>query len=223
MLKSFNEKHILTKKDCNLLITSITLSNPKFYSMTLVIDNLLKVEAFNLENSLFFMTTIQFVPDEKIISAVTQNVFLNRQVYFPVSFTKFYKETSNVVKNETAERRDPLRVVNKGGSFDIYSYDDCAFYLSDYKMARRRQLSDGSSIGENHDGSDIYDLFLKNSNLNILRAVEARLVKNWYLKPCLNSLSNVVGYNSTNEFLCEKRNAHVLGPRDEVNYNIFDN
>jgi hypothetical protein len=182
--------------------SSITTSSSRILQAELNINN----ETLYLSESYRQLSAMEVVSQKLPLDALIlitppgidfQSEFLNRvrlntikehQVYFPIAF---YQYNPNVV-NEESRYIDEVDIHKTFGYFNVYSFEFVSFYNYDYNTTRYSYLDSIIPLNSTKKANfktinlpdyclDLYELFITNRNLHILRASDQALKYRWYL------------------------------------------
>lgn len=182
--------------------SSITTSSSRILQAEVTINN----ETLYLSESYRQLSAIEIVsqklPLEELILITPpgidfQSEFLNRvrlntikehQVYFPIAF---YQYNPNVV-NEESRYIDEVDIHKTFGYFNVYSFEFVSFFNYDYNNTRYLFLDSILSLNSTKKINlktvnlgdyclDLYELFITNKKIHILRAPDLALKYRWFL------------------------------------------
>uniref|UniRef100_A0A8B9CR51 Hexosyltransferase n=1 Tax=Anser brachyrhynchus TaxID=132585 RepID=A0A8B9CR51_9AVES len=109
-----------------------------------------------------------------------------------------------------------LDLLRDAGRFDRDVFHEACFYNADYMAARTRMASD---VQENEDileTLDIYDMFIKYSNLHVFRAVEPALLQRYRHQACNPRLSEEIYHR------CVQSSLEGVGSRSQLAMVLFE-
>lgn len=144
--------------------------------------------------------------DIDYLNRVRMNTVPSVQVFFPISYWQ-YKQ--NLVYEQYPY---PLGIElgQKYGHFDVESYEQSSFYMSDYTSSRKHVSSmDAKKMS-------LIDIFIKNQNLHIFRAAEPSLRIRWRM------IDNCQTRSFDDQARCEKRKWESLASRSQLAKAVFD-
>lgn len=131
------------------------------------------------DDTLLLVTRHSSHISNEFLNRVRMNTILNWQVFSAIPFTQYHPET---VPDQEAYRK--LEVNRNIGHFDNYDFGHISFYVGDY-MAARKSVAETIPLIRNEKDLKrdhpeeydygIYGLFLRASNLHVLRAAEPSL------------------------------------------------
>lgn len=166
--------------------------------------------------SLFFLTSVNAILDEEFLNRCRMNAVQGWQAFFPVPFSSYNPEI--VYKGQPLPKEIEIKPSN--GHFDLYSFDEICFYNADY-MSARNKLTDAmgntqeSATRDPMDSLDIFNLFVKYSELHVFRAVEPQLKRLYAHRHC--------SVRSGDDLFkkCERSNAEGLASRTQLAMELF--
>ncbi|KFO52739.1 Chondroitin sulfate synthase 2, partial [Corvus brachyrhynchos] len=109
-----------------------------------------------------------------------------------------------------------LDLLRDMGRFDRDVFHEACFYNADYMAARTRMAGD---VQENEDileTLDIYDMFIKYSNLHVFRAVEPALLQRYRHQACNPRLSEDIYHR------CVQSSLEGIGSRSQLAMVLFE-
>ncbi|XP_010213652.1 PREDICTED: chondroitin sulfate synthase 2 [Tinamus guttatus] len=138
--------------------------------------------------------------------------FVAGQVFFPIHFQGYNPAIAyhNQVPPAT------LDLLRDAGRFDRDVFHEACFYNADYMAARTRMAGD---VQENEDileTLDIYDMFIKYSNLHVFRAVEPALLQRYRHQACNPRLSEEIYHR------CVQSSLEGVGSRSQLAMVLFE-
>ncbi|KGL77720.1 Chondroitin sulfate synthase 2, partial [Tinamus guttatus] len=133
-------------------------------------------------------------------------------VFFPIHFQGYNPAIAyhNQVPPAT------LDLLRDAGRFDRDVFHEACFYNADYMAARTRMAGD---VQENEDileTLDIYDMFIKYSNLHVFRAVEPALLQRYRHQACNPRLSEEIYHR------CVQSSLEGVGSRSQLAMVLFE-
>ncbi|XP_045106284.1 chondroitin sulfate synthase 2-like [Portunus trituberculatus] len=157
------------------------------------------------------------------LNRVRMNTILNWQVFSPVPFTQYHPDT--VSDTESYAKMD----VNKNnGRFDAYNFDHISFYIGDF-LAARRAMAESIPIIRNEkelrldrpqeQEFGLYGLFVRGSDLHVLRAPEAGLKLGYREVGCAKRAAN---QSERLNGLCRLQEGQSYGLRSELSKLVLD-
>ncbi|XP_020655867.3 chondroitin sulfate glucuronyltransferase [Pogona vitticeps] len=140
-------------------------------------------------DTLFFLASVWTEISGEVLNRCRMNAIGSWQAFFPIHFQEF-----NPV---LTYRRDPAAAASTSGTdflrdghFDRHAFAEACFYNSDYMAARSRLAADAALDREEAlEDLEVFDLFLRYSQLHLFRAVEPGLVQKYVLQSCNPRLS----------------------------------
>ncbi|XP_009988900.1 PREDICTED: chondroitin sulfate synthase 2 [Tauraco erythrolophus] len=109
-----------------------------------------------------------------------------------------------------------LDLLRDAGRFDRDVFHEACFYNADYMAARTQMAGD---VQENEDileTLDIYDMFIKYSNLHVFRAVEPTLLQRYRHQTCNPRLSEEIYHR------CMQSSLEGVGSRSQLAMVLFE-
>jgi hypothetical protein len=179
----------LTTSSSRILQADISISNYTLY----LNENYRQVQTMEMLTSklspdaLIFLTPPGVEFQLEFLNRVRLNTIKSHQVFVPIAF---YQYNPNIIyeKKPFPEEID----INKNvGYFNIYSYDFVTFYNHDYINTRnsfienvlgfknKTKIPASFSLADYVD--DLYELFVSNEALHVIRATDAALKYRWHL------------------------------------------
>ncbi|KAG0725180.1 Chondroitin sulfate synthase 2 [Chionoecetes opilio] len=157
------------------------------------------------------------------LNRVRMNTILNWQVFSPVPFTLYHPDT--VANTDTYARMD----INKiNGRFDAYNFNHLSFYVGDF-LAARRSVAETVPVIKNEkelrldrpqeQEFGLYGLFVRGSDLHVLRAPEAGLKLGYREVGCAKKAATQSSYRSRQ---CGLQEGQSYGLRDELSKLVLD-
>ncbi|XP_068602509.1 chondroitin sulfate synthase 2 [Brachionichthys hirsutus] len=163
-------------------------------------------------DTLFLLASVNTNTNTEFLNRCRMNSINNWQVFFPIHFQD-YKHDVVYHKHQLPVAADLIKDV---GHFDRRSYDEACFYNSDYMTTRTRMVAD---VQENEDlleSLDIFEMFVKYSDLHVFRAVEPALHQKYIYRACNPRLSEEIYHR------CVQSNLEGLGSRSQLAALLFD-
>ncbi|XP_009319890.1 PREDICTED: chondroitin sulfate synthase 2 [Pygoscelis adeliae] len=160
-------------------------------------------------DTLFFVAG---VGTEVTVDFLNHDTINNWQVFFPIHFQGYNPAIAyhNQVPPTT------LDLLRDAGHFDRDVFHEACFYNADYMAARTRMAGD---VQENEDileTLDIYDMFIKYSNLHVFRAVEPALLQRYRHQACNPRLSEEIYHR------CVQSSLEGVGSRSQLAMVLFE-
>uniref|UniRef100_A0A0P4W3X9 Hexosyltransferase n=1 Tax=Scylla olivacea TaxID=85551 RepID=A0A0P4W3X9_SCYOL len=157
------------------------------------------------------------------LNRVRMNTILNWQVFSPVPFTQYHPDT--VTDTESYAKMD----INKNnGRFDAYNFDHISFYIGDF-LSARRAVAESIPIIRNEkelkldqpqeQEFGLYGLFVRGSDLHVLRAPEAGLKLGYREVGCAKKASNQSEHLNG---LCRLQEGQSYGLRSDLSKLVLD-
>ncbi|XP_073711159.1 chondroitin sulfate synthase 2 [Misgurnus anguillicaudatus] len=163
-------------------------------------------------DTLFFIATVQTNINSEFLNRCRMNSINNWQVFFPIHFQYFNPS----IAYHNQPRPNTADLIKETGHFDRSSFNEACFYNSDYMAARTRMSSDVQENEEILESLDIYDMFIKYSNLHVFRAVEPALHEKYSYQPCNPRLSEDIYQR------CVQSTLDSLGSRSQLAMLLFE-
>ncbi|XP_074001577.1 chondroitin sulfate synthase 2 isoform X3 [Numenius arquata] len=163
-------------------------------------------------DTLFFVAGVGTEVTVDFLNRCRMNTINNWQVFFPIHFQGYNPAIAyhNQVPPPT------LDLLRDAGRFDRDVFHEACFYNADYMAARTRMASD---VQENEDileTLDIYDMFIKYSNLHVFRAVEPALLQRYRHQACNPRLSEEIYHR------CMQSSLEGVGSRSQLAMVLFE-
>ena len=155
--------------------TSIQSSNPTQFTIMDAISKKFPPESLLLLCTTGMQLSIDF------LNRVRMNTILGWQVFFPIGFWGY---KPNLVYTEKPYP-STVEITHSTGHFDDNLYDHASFYNADYISARKEMVNRPPT--GNQKVNDLYDMFLKNHEVHVFRAVEPALVIHYTARACTPS------------------------------------
>ncbi|KFO72186.1 Chondroitin sulfate synthase 2, partial [Cuculus canorus] len=163
-------------------------------------------------DTLFFVAGVGTEVTIDFLNRCRMNTINNWQVFFPIHFQGYNPAIAyhNQVPPAT------LDLLRDAGRFDRDVFHEACFYNADYMAARTRMAGD---VQENEDileTLDIYDMFIKYSNLHVFRAVEPALLQRYRHQACNPRLSEEIYHR------CVQSSLEGVGSRSHLAMVLFE-
>ncbi|XP_054031303.1 chondroitin sulfate synthase 2 isoform X2 [Dryobates pubescens] len=163
-------------------------------------------------DTLFFVAGVGTEVTVDFLNRCRMNTINNWQVFFPIHFQGYNPAIAyhNQVPPAT------LDLLRDAGRFDRDVFHEACFYNADYMAARTRMVGD---VQENEDileTLDIYDMFIKYSNLHVFRAVEPALLQHYRHQACNPRLSEEIYHR------CVQSSLEGVGSRSQLAMVLFE-
>ncbi|XP_050729542.1 chondroitin sulfate synthase 2-like [Eriocheir sinensis] len=157
------------------------------------------------------------------LNRVRMNTILNWQVFSPVPFTQYHPEL--VTTKESYAKMD----LNKSnGRFDAYNFDHLSFYVADY-VAARHTMAETVPIVRNEkelrldhpqeQEFGLYGLFVRGSDLHVLRAPEAGLKLGYREVGCAKKAER---QSERLNLMCQLQEGQSYGQRTELSKLVLE-
>ena len=157
------------------------------------------------DNSLILTCTMGMQLNQEMLNRVRINTVAGWQVFFPVGFWQF---KPNLIYDKKPYPTE-IEFNSKAGHYDVLSYEHGSFYNSDYKAAR------SSLTPAQLANCDVYEMFVKNGNIHLFRAVEPEF-KHFYMQLECKPSSPTALYER-----CMERKSLNLATRAQLAKRIF--
>jgi len=203
--------------------SSITTSSSRITQTNMPVkDVTLYYSEGYLQLSAVELLSPKLAPDTLIMVAPPgidfQSEFLNRvrlntikanQIFFPVAFYQY----NPVIINESPKQPDEIEINKNVGYFNIYSYEFASFYIKDFITTRADYMKNHGIKSQQIADSvlDLYELFVANKNLHLLRAPDQALKCRWMLIRNCEKRRNADEINR-----CQLQIEHGLGNRAQL-------
>ncbi|XP_006006955.1 chondroitin sulfate glucuronyltransferase [Latimeria chalumnae] len=161
-------------------------------------------------DTLFFISSVWTEVNTEFLNRCRMNAISNWQVFFPIHFQEF--NPSLAYRDQQSSSSEFLR----DGHFDRYVFEEACFYNADYMTARTKMAADILDNDEILESMEVYDVFIKYSNLHIFRAVEPALVQKYVHHACNPRLSEEVYHR------CILSNLEGLASRSHLGMALFE-
>ncbi|KFV63377.1 Chondroitin sulfate synthase 2, partial [Dryobates pubescens] len=148
----------------------------------------------------------------KVMDIISKKHPVDTLFFFPIHFQGYNPAIAyhNQVPPAT------LDLLRDAGRFDRDVFHEACFYNADYMAARTRMVGD---VQENEDileTLDIYDMFIKYSNLHVFRAVEPALLQHYRHQACNPRLSEEIYHR------CVQSSLEGVGSRSQLAMVLFE-
>ncbi|KAM9851051.1 chondroitin sulfate synthase 2 [Aulostomus maculatus] len=163
-------------------------------------------------DTLFFLASVKTNINTEFLNRCRMNAINNWQVFFPIHFQDFNPD----IAYHNQEPPATIDLVKDAGQFDRWSFDEACFYNSDYMAAHTRMSADVQENDEILETLDIYDMFVKYSDLHVFRAVEPALHQQYHYKICNPRASEDIYHR------CVQSNLEGLGSRSQFAMLLFE-
>lgn len=163
-------------------------------------------------DSLFFLANVHTNVNSEFLNRCRMNSINNWQVFFPIHFQDFNPDVAYHNQQQPAT----VDLIRDAGHFDRRSFEEACFYNSDYMATRTRMVADVQENEEILETLDIFDMFLKYSDLHVFRAVEPALHQQYSYQACNPRLSEDIYHR------CVQSNLEGLGSRAQLAMLLFE-
>ena len=179
----------LTTSTSRILQTEIAISNYTLY----LNENYRQLQAIEMLSRKLSPDTLIFVAPPGVefqidfLNRIRLNTIKSHQVFVPIGF---YQYSPNIVY-EKKPFPDEVEINKNVGYFNTYSYDFVSFYNYDYVNTRDNYIE--NILGFKNKTKlpktfiladyvlDLYELFVTNQTLHIIRATDSSLKYRWHL------------------------------------------
>ncbi|XP_061774313.1 chondroitin sulfate synthase 2 [Nerophis ophidion] len=163
-------------------------------------------------DTLFLLANINMNVNTEFMNRCRMNSINNWQVFFPIHFQNYNPD----VAYHDQPRPTKVDLIKDSGHFDRWSFDEACFYNSDYMATRTKMAADVQENEEILETLDMYDMFVKYSDLHVFRAVEPALHQEYHYKACNPRLSEDIYHR------CVQSNLEGLGSRSQLTVLQFE-
>ncbi|XP_041118027.1 chondroitin sulfate synthase 2-like [Polyodon spathula] len=163
-------------------------------------------------DTLFFVTNVNTNVNSEFLNRCRMNTINNWQVFFPVHFQDYNPD----IAYHNQQPPPTIDLIKDAGHFDRDVFDEACFYNSDYMAARTKMFADVQENEEILEALDVYDMFIKYSNLHVFRAVEPALHQKYRHKVCNPRLGEEIYHR------CIQSNLEGLGSRSQLAMLLFE-
>lgn len=163
-------------------------------------------------DTLFFIATVKTNVNFEFLNRCRMNSINSWQVFFPIHF-QYYNPN---IAYHNQPHPNTADLVKEAGHFDRSSFSEACFYNADYMASRTRMSLDVQENEELLESLDIYDMFVKYSNLHVFRAVESALHEKYSYQPCNPRLSEDIYQR------CVQSMLDSLGSRSQLAMLLFE-
>ncbi|CAH1237799.1 CHPF2 [Branchiostoma lanceolatum] len=163
-------------------------------------------------DALFLLVTVTDELTIEFLNRCRMNTIAGWQAFFPIHFAQYSPELVYDTKPYPAT----VEFGREFGHFDVHAFDEACFYNSDYMTTRtelQKQRKDNEDVSETYN---LYEMFLKHSNLHVFRAVEPDLRQRYMPRTCNPHLSEDL-YHS-----CLVSQAEGLASKEQLAKLIFE-
>lgn len=164
-------------------------------------------------DTLFFLASVWTEVNTDALNRCRMNAISSWQAFFPVHFQEFnpmlaFRGEQVAASSSTDFLRD--------GHFDRHVFAEACFYNADYMAARTRLAADVMDREEALEELEVFDVFLRYSELHLFRAVEPALVQKYVLRSCSPRLSEELYHH------CVLSNLKGLASRSHLAVALFE-
>ena len=161
--------------------------------------------------------------DAEFLNRVRLNTIQNSQVFFPIAFSEFMP---NIIYPAAAAHPDKINLNKMTGYYNTYSFQFVSFYNSDYIKSRAKfvleNLNESQLLNNNIDlanhETDLYRIFVANTNLHLMRATDQDFKCRWDLiKNCDKQRTN------EEQELCRYQKEQGLGTKAQLAMFLINN
>ncbi|XP_069083300.1 chondroitin sulfate synthase 2 [Pleurodeles waltl] len=163
-------------------------------------------------DTLFFVAGVNSEVNSEFLNRCRMNTINSWQVFFPIHFQGY----NPTVAYHGQQHPSNIELVRDAGRFDRDVFDEACFYNADYMAARTKMATDVQENEEILETLDIYDMFVKYSNLHVFRAVEPALLQKYRQRTCNPRLSEEIYHR------CVQSNLEGLGSRSQLAMLLFE-
>nr|XP_056713757.1 chondroitin sulfate glucuronyltransferase [Euleptes europaea] len=166
-------------------------------------------------DTLFFLVSVWTEVTGEVLNHCRMNAIGNWQVFFPVHFQEFSPVLTYRGEQAAASSSSGTDFL-RDGHFDRHPFAEACFYNSDYMAARTKLAADILDRDEVLEGLEVFDVFLRYSDLHLFRAVEPGLVQKYVLRSCDPRLSEELYHH------CVLSNLEGLASRSHLAMALFE-
>ncbi|XP_034982562.1 chondroitin sulfate synthase 2 [Zootoca vivipara] len=164
-------------------------------------------------DTLFFVAGVGTEVTAEFLNRCRMNTINSWQVFFPIHFQGY---NPTIAFHNQPPPLSGLDLVRDAGHFDRDAFSEACFYNADYMAARTRMATDAQDNEDILETLDIYDLFVKYSNLHVFRAVEPALLQRYRPHGCNPRLSEEQYHR------CVQSSLEGLGSRAQLAMVLFE-
>lgn len=164
-------------------------------------------------DTLFFVAGVSTEVTTEFLNRCRMNTINSWQVFFPIHFQGY---NPTIAFHNQPSPLSGLDLVRDAGHFDRDAFNEACFYNADYMAARTRMAADAQDNEDILETMDIYDLFVKYSNLHVFRAVEPALLQHYRPHSCNPRLSEEQYHR------CMQSSLEGLGSRAQLAMVLFE-
>ncbi|XP_062972875.1 chondroitin sulfate synthase 2 [Elgaria multicarinata webbii] len=164
-------------------------------------------------DTLFFVAGVSTEVTTEFLNRCRMNTINSWQVFFPIHFQGY---NPTIAFHNQPSSLSSLDLVRDAGHFDRDAFSEACFYNADYMAARTRMAADAQDNEDILETMDIYDLFVKYSNLHVFRAVEPALLQRHRPHSCNPRLSEEQYHR------CVQSSLEGLGSRAQLAMVLFE-
>ncbi|KAL8164762.1 UNVERIFIED_CONTAM: Chondroitin sulfate glucuronyltransferase [Gekko kuhli] len=166
-------------------------------------------------DTLFFMVSVWTEVAGEVLNRCRMNAISSWQVFFPAHFQEF-NPVLTYRGEQAASSASSATDFLRDGHFDRHVFTEACFYNADYMAARTKLAADILDREEALEGLEVFDLFLRYSELHLFRAVEPGLVQKHVLRSCDPRLSEELYHH------CVLSNLEGLASRAHLALALFE-
>ncbi|XP_050825615.1 chondroitin sulfate synthase 2 isoform X2 [Gopherus flavomarginatus] len=163
-------------------------------------------------DTLFFVASVDTEVTTDFLNRCRMNTINSWQVFFPIHFQGY----NPAIAYHSQAPPAALDLVRDAGRFDRDIFHEACFYNADYMAARTRMAGDAQENEDILETVDIYDMFIKYSNLHVFRAMEPALLQRYRQHVCNPRLSEEIYHR------CMQSNLEGLGSRSQLAMVLFE-
>ncbi|XP_074926438.1 chondroitin sulfate synthase 2 isoform X2 [Chelonoidis abingdonii] len=163
-------------------------------------------------DTLFFVASVDTEVTTDFLNRCRMNTINSWQVFFPIHFQGY----NPAIAYHNQVPPAALDLMRDAGRFDRDIFHEACFYNADYMAARTRMAGDAQENEDILETLDIYDMFIKYSNLHVFRAMEPALLQRYRQHVCNPRLSEEIYHR------CMQSNLEGLGSRSQLAMVLFE-
>ncbi|MGH0139908.1 UNVERIFIED_CONTAM: hypothetical protein FKN15_004104 [Acipenser sinensis] len=160
------------------------------------------------------LSDVEIIPMPYVTEATRVHIILAVTVHDRDYVNQFLEVYATNFHNQ--QPPPTIDLIKDAGHFDRDVFDEACFYNSDYMAARTKMFADVQENEEILEALDVYDMFIKYSNLHIFRAVEPALHQKYRHKVCNPRLGEEIYHR------CVQSNLEGLGSRSQLAMLLFE-
>ncbi|KAF7235596.1 Chondroitin sulfate glucuronyltransferase [Varanus komodoensis] len=165
-------------------------------------------------DTLFLLASVWTEVSVEVLNRCRMNAISNWQAFFPVHFQEFNPVLA--YHGEQAATSTTGADFLRDGHFDRHAFAEACFYNSDYMAARTKLAARALGRDEGLEEMEVFDVFLRHSELHLFRAVEPGLVQKYVLRSCSPRLSEELYHR------CVLSNLQGLASRSHLAVALFE-